>query len=71
MKNCTGERAKKLFLFKDILSDVQFQVEDDIIPAHKALITSRCQVLHAMLNDHFMEVRQKEIIIEEVTKQIL
>jgi len=50
---------KNLFLNKQLFSDVTFKIEDKLIYGHKAIITSRCDVLRAMISGSFSESREK------------
>jgi Rho family protein len=52
-----GSNMKRLFFNKPLLSDVQFRVEGQLIYAHKAVLTARCDVMGAMLGGAFMESR--------------
>jgi hypothetical protein len=51
------------------LSDIQFVVEEETIYAHKAIITSRCDVLAAMFSGPFIESRQKQVKIGECSTE--
>ncbi|CAH1773133.1 unnamed protein product [Owenia fusiformis] len=51
----TGAKLKKMFLNKPLLADIIFIVEGTKVFAHKAVVTTRCEVLAAMFSGHFVE----------------
>jgi len=51
----TSQKSKHLFFNKELLSDLSFSVEDQLISVHKSVITSRCDVLSAMFSGKFVE----------------
>lgn len=55
LNDLSGEKAKDLFLNKEALSDIKFNVEGTTIYAHRALLTSRCEVLRARLTGGFSD----------------
>ena len=67
MNDLCAEKGKKLFFNKSLLSDVSFKVEEGSIKAHKALVTSRCDVISTMFNGRFAESSHKEITIGDTS----
>jgi len=57
-----GEKAKKLFLNKPLLSDITFTVEGREILAHRALVTSHCDVLRARLTGGFSDAKNNKAV---------
>jgi len=61
-----GEKAKKLFLNKPLLSDMKFSVEGKEIHAHRALVTSHCEVFRARLTGGFSDSKSdKPVVISD------
>ena len=56
-----GSVAKKLFLNRELFSDVTFSVEGERIVAHKLVLCCCCEVMSAMLSGSFMESRSNEV----------
>jgi small GTP-binding protein len=66
----TSEKCKALFFNKPLLSDIKFIVDDgQSLYAHKAIITSRCEVLAAMFGGNFAEHTKKEVEIAECSAE--
>ena len=55
--------SKQIFFNKPLFSDIQFLVEGHHVYAHKLVLSSRCDVMAAMLGGHFMESSRKEVRI--------
>eukprot|EP01102_Stenamoeba_stenopodia_P004108 TRINITY_DN1428_c0_g1_i1.p1 TRINITY_DN1428_c0_g1~~TRINITY_DN1428_c0_g1_i1.p1 ORF type:complete len:703 (+),score=172.21 TRINITY_DN1428_c0_g1_i1:118-2226(+) len=60
-------KCRDLFFKKSLLSDITFVVEGQRIPAHKAILTSRCDVMKAMFRDYFFESKRSEIVMKEAS----
>lgn len=58
-----GSLAKELFFNKPLLSDVQFLIEGQVVYAHKIVLTTRCDVLGAMLTGGFSESNTQQVIM--------
>eukprot|EP01113_Clastostelium_recurvatum_P017139 TRINITY_DN2004_c0_g1_i1.p1 TRINITY_DN2004_c0_g1~~TRINITY_DN2004_c0_g1_i1.p1 ORF type:complete len:614 (+),score=151.93 TRINITY_DN2004_c0_g1_i1:176-1843(+) len=54
-----GDVARLAFFKKDLLSDVKFLVGDTLIPAHKAIMISRCSYFEPLLSGAFREGRSE------------
>lgn len=63
------ERCKTLFFNKPLLSDIKFIVEGQRFYAHKAIITSRCEVFAAMFGSTFAERTKEEVEISECSAE--
>lgn len=55
--------SKQLFFNKPLLSDIQFVVEGELVYAHKLVLSTRCEVMEAMLSGQFMENSKKQVSI--------
>ncbi|XP_071477627.1 rho-related protein racA-like [Diadema antillarum] len=55
LNDLLGQRAKELFFNKPTFSDVQFEVEGQIVPAHKVFLKARCTVMAGMFSGVFAE----------------
>ena len=53
--------SKQLFFHKPLLSDVHFLVEGQLVPAHRLVLSTRCEVMTAMLSGYFMESTRQEV----------
>jgi len=62
-----GEKALELFFNKPLLSDVSFQVENVTMHAHRAVVSSRSEVINAMLQSKFIEGKSNSTIIRETS----
>ncbi|XP_064402041.1 rho-related protein racA-like isoform X2 [Halichondria panicea] len=58
--------TKQLFLNKGLFSDVCFLVEGVVVPAHRLVLTTRCEVMSAMLSGAFQESAANEISIPDI-----
>ncbi|XP_064386490.1 rho-related protein racA-like [Halichondria panicea] len=58
--------AKQLFLNKGLFSDVCFLVEGVVVPAHRLVLTTRCEVMSAMLSGAFQESTANQISIPDI-----
>ncbi|XP_064402043.1 rho-related protein racA-like [Halichondria panicea] len=59
--------TKQLFLNKRLFSDVCFLVEGVVVPAHRLVLTTRCEVMSAMLSGAFQESAANEISIPDIS----
>ncbi|KAM4809357.1 rho-related BTB domain-containing protein 3 [Rhinophrynus dorsalis] len=57
-----------LFYNTPLLADVIFQVEDTTIPAHRAVLVARCEVMAAMFSGSYMEANNFVIPVYGVSK---
>jgi hypothetical protein len=69
LNDLASERRKNLFLNKPLLSDIKFIVEGETFYAHKAIVTSRCEVMKAMFRVGFAEHSKKEVEIGECSAE--
>lgn len=60
----TAEYIKDTFFNKKYLSDIEFIAEKKSIPAHKLIISTRCDVLNTMLSNAFKEGSLNQIDID-------
>ena len=58
-----GAISKQIFFNRPLFSDIQFLVEGQHVYAHKLVLSTRCDVMAAMLGGHFMESSRKEVRI--------
>lgn len=53
---------RQLFFKKELFSDICFELDDAIIPAHKAILVSRCKMMAAMFEEgHFKEANRPTV----------
>jgi len=64
-----GEKAKALFLNKPLLSDLTFVVEGAEIHAHRALVTSHCEVFRARLTGGFRDGKDSKVVISDTSAE--
>ncbi|KAG9487995.1 hypothetical protein GDO78_007674 [Eleutherodactylus coqui] len=57
-----------LFYNNPSLSDVIFQVQDTKIPAHRAVLVARCEVMAAMFSGSYMEANSVLIPVHGISK---
>ena len=55
--------AKQLFLNQPLFSDVTFRVGNIAIPAHKIVLTTRCEFMSVMLTGSFLEGASSQVRI--------
>ncbi|XP_013391291.1 rho-related BTB domain-containing protein 1 [Lingula anatina] len=60
-------QLKKLVLDTGLFADVHFQVDDGLVPAHKALLVSSCDPMLAMFSDNFKESAAKVVCFPGMT----
>ena len=56
-----SEVMRKLFLNKTLYSDITFVVDGQKIPAHRCVLTTRCEVMSAMFSGLFAESNTAEV----------
>ncbi|XP_077318492.1 rho-related BTB domain-containing protein 3 isoform X3 [Lithobates pipiens] len=56
------------FFNNPLLADVIFQVQDSKIPAHRAVLVARCDVMSAMFSGSYSEANQIVIPIHDMSK---
>lgn len=56
-----SEVMRKLFLNNTLYSDITFVVNGQRIPAHRCVLTTRCEVMSAMFGGQFAESRTAEV----------
>ncbi|XP_068103602.1 rho-related BTB domain-containing protein 3 isoform X2 [Hyperolius riggenbachi] len=57
-----------LFYNNPLLADVIFQIQDYRIPAHRAVLAARCDVMSAMFSGSYSEANQTVIPVQDVSK---
>lgn len=53
----------KCDFFLGLFADVTFELDDGSVPAHKAILTARCDVMKAMFSGDFRESSAKVVSI--------
>ena len=56
-----SEAMKALFFNKALYSDITFVVNGKKIPAHRCVLTTRCEVMSAMFSGQFAESKNTEV----------
>ncbi|XP_058512209.1 rho-related BTB domain-containing protein 3 [Ochotona princeps] len=79
LRNCKTYQAKKplwfyntslkFFLNKPMLADVVFEIQGTTVPAHRAILVARCEVMAAMFNGNYMEAKSVLIPVYGVSKE--
>lgn len=59
------------FFFLGLFADVTFELDDGSVPAHKAILTARCDVMKAMFSGDFRESSAKVVSTSSFLKVIL
>jgi hypothetical protein len=64
-----GEKAKQLFLNKQLLSDVTFRIGSGgpVLYGHRCMVVAHCPVLKALLTTAFKEGDGQEVVISDTT----
>lgn len=52
-----------MIFFLGLFADVTFELDDGSVPAHKAILTARCDVMKAMFSGDFRESSAKVVSI--------
>ncbi|XP_059949155.1 rho-related BTB domain-containing protein 3 isoform X3 [Mesoplodon densirostris] len=79
LRNCKTYQARKplwfyntslkFFLNKPMLADVVFEIQGTTVPAHRAVLVARCEVMAAMFNGNYMEAKSVLIPVYGVSKE--
>ena len=59
LRDHNSEMMRKLFLNKTLYSDITFVVSGQKIPAHRCVLTARCEVMSTMCSGQFAESKSK------------
>lgn len=54
----------KVVVTLGLFADVMFDLDDGSVPAHKAILTARCDVMKAMFSGDFRESSAKVVSID-------
>ena len=57
--------------FEGELADIWFDLEDNVIPAHKAILVSRCQMMAAMFQEGHFKEANRQIVSEVILERTL
>ncbi|XP_071866674.1 rho-related BTB domain containing isoform X1 [Bombus fervidus] len=65
-KQVVRQRLEDICLEQGLFADVIFELDDGSVPAHKAILTARCDVMKAMFSGDFRESSAKVIVFPGV-----
>ncbi|XP_012345204.1 rho-related BTB domain-containing protein 1 isoform X1 [Apis florea] len=65
-KQVVRQRLEDICLEQGLFADVTFELDDGSVPAHKAILTARCDVMKAMFSGDFRESSAKVIVFPGV-----
>ncbi|XP_076678483.1 rho-related BTB domain containing isoform X1 [Andrena cerasifolii] len=65
-KQVVRQRLEDICLDQGLFADVVFDLDDGSVPAHKAILTARCDVMKAMFSGDFRESSAKVIVFPGV-----
>ncbi|XP_034179954.1 rho-related BTB domain containing isoform X1 [Osmia lignaria lignaria] len=65
-KQVVRQRLEDICLEHGLFADVVFELDDGSVPAHKAILTARCDVMKAMFSGDFRESSAKVIVFPGV-----
>ncbi|XP_011690604.1 PREDICTED: rho-related BTB domain-containing protein 1 isoform X3 [Wasmannia auropunctata] len=65
-KHVVRQRLEDICLEQGLFADVMFELDDGSVPAHKAILTARCDVMKAMFSGDFRESSAKVIVFPGV-----
>ncbi|XP_026672539.1 rho-related BTB domain-containing protein 2 isoform X2 [Ceratina calcarata] len=65
-KHVVRQRLEDICLEQGLFADVVFELDDGSVPAHKAILTARCDVMKAMFSGDFRESSAKVIVFPGV-----
>ncbi|XP_020284664.1 rho-related BTB domain-containing protein 1 isoform X2 [Pseudomyrmex gracilis] len=65
-KQVVRQRLEDICLEQGLFADVVFDLDDGSVPAHKAILTARCDVMKAMFSGDFRESSAKVIVFPGV-----
>ncbi|XP_042643905.1 rho-related BTB domain-containing protein 3 isoform X1 [Tyto alba] len=75
VKDCTSHPIKRLcnnslrlFFNTPVLADVIFKIQDATVPAHRAVLVARCEVMAAMFNGKYLEANSILVPVHGVSK---
>ncbi|XP_012260254.1 rho-related BTB domain-containing protein 1 isoform X2 [Athalia rosae] len=60
------QRLEDICLREGLFADVMFELDDGIMPAHRAILTARCDMMKAMFSGDFRESSAKVIVFPGV-----
>lgn len=69
MKRDYGRLSIVYVMCLGLFADVMFELDDGSVPAHKAILTARCDVMKAMFSGDFRESSAKVVSAFIRTKQ--
>ncbi|XP_061203801.1 rho-related BTB domain-containing protein 3 isoform X2 [Neopsephotus bourkii] len=74
-KDCKSQQMKRLyntslrlFFNTPVLADVIFKIQDATVPAHRAVLVARCEVMAAMFNGNYLEANSILVPVYGVSK---
>ncbi|KAF7995181.1 hypothetical protein HCN44_004653 [Aphidius gifuensis] len=65
-KQVVRERLEDICLDQGLFGDVLFELDDGTLPAHRAILTARCDMMKAMFSGDFRESSAKVIVFPGV-----
>lgn len=66
-KDSIVHNMRQVLFKKGLFSDVCFELDDAIIPAHKAILVSRCKMMAAMFEEgHFKEANRQTVKLADM-----
>ncbi|KFW09796.1 Rho-related BTB domain-containing protein 3, partial [Eurypyga helias] len=75
LKDCRSHQIKRLyntslrlFFNTPVLADVIFKIQGASVPAHKAVLVARCEVMAAMFNGNYLEANSILVPVYGVSK---
>eukprot|EP00058_Branchiostoma_floridae_P005060 XP_002590548.1 hypothetical protein BRAFLDRAFT_124528 [Branchiostoma floridae] len=70
LNDTTGQKIKELFFNKSELSDISFIVQGTTVHAHKAILTSRSEVMGVMFGGSFSESSSSKVPVTGPTTDV-
>lgn len=67
-KQVVRERLEDICLDQGLFGDVLFELDDGNLPAHRAILTARCDMMKAMFSGDFRESSAKVVSINKLIK---
>ncbi|NXX94665.1 RHBT3 protein, partial [Centropus bengalensis] len=68
VKRLYNNTSLRLFFNTPILADVIFKIQGSTVPAHRAVLVARCEVMAAMFNGNYMESNSILVPVHGVSK---
>uniref|UniRef100_A0A8C9MP61 BTB domain-containing protein n=1 Tax=Serinus canaria TaxID=9135 RepID=A0A8C9MP61_SERCA len=75
VKDCKSHQLKRLyntslrlFFNTPVLADVIFKIQGATVPAHRAVLVARCEVMAAMFNGNYLEANSIQVPVYGVSK---